>query len=277
MDIRTHIAAIRDCLGMCPQHNVLFDKSVLTGLYKPTSGTAYVYGMDIRTHIAAIRDCLGMCPQHNVFFDKLTVAEQLKFYGGLKGNIEDKELNTEVDSMFADTGLNSKRDQLASDLSGGMKRELCIGIALIGESKLVILDEPTAGIDAHSRLSIWHVLLKHKQGRTMILSTHHMDEADVLADRIAIIGEGSLRTAGSSLFLKKRFGDGIHLNVLKNRGVGKSVNNTIETFISERSNERSELLENMGDELVFRLSIDMDAEDLKRFVMHHLIGVSMRC
>ncbi|VDK30739.1 unnamed protein product [Anisakis simplex] len=73
--------------------------------------------MDIRTHMAAIRDCLGMCPQHNVLFDKLNVEEQLKFYGGLKG-LRGDVLDAEVQSMLADIGLESKRDQIASDLSG---------------------------------------------------------------------------------------------------------------------------------------------------------------
>jgi ATP-binding cassette subfamily A (ABC1) protein 2 len=110
-----------------------------------------------------------------------------------------------------------------------MKRKLSIGIALIGGSRLVILDEPTAGIDAHARRAIWQLLLKYKEGksnsllptlecdsgRTIILSTHHMDEADVLGDRIVMIAEGRLRASGSSLFLKKRFGSGYQLTLLK--------------------------------------------------------------
>uniref|UniRef100_A0A915CQD8 ABC transporter domain-containing protein n=1 Tax=Ditylenchus dipsaci TaxID=166011 RepID=A0A915CQD8_9BILA len=150
----------------------------------------------------SIRDFLGFCPQHNILFDRMTVEEQLYFYASLKG-VEGDKLANEVEVTLLDIGLQVKRTALANTLSGGMKRKLCIGIALIGGSKLIILDEPTAGIDAFARRSIWQLLLKHKQGRTMILSTHHMDEADVLADRIAIISEGKLKSSGSSLFLKK--------------------------------------------------------------------------
>lgn len=89
-----------------------------------------------------------------------------------------------------------------------MKRKLCIGIALVGGSKLVYLDEPTAGIDAHARRSIWALLEKHKPNRTIIVSTHHMDEAQVLSDRVVIISEGKLRAAGSVAFLKQRFSAG---------------------------------------------------------------------
>ncbi|VDD90945.1 unnamed protein product [Enterobius vermicularis] len=188
--------------------------SILTGLFSPTSGTAYIYGKDIRQDITAIRESLGLCPQHNILFPEytlsrfvifLTVAEQLTFYGALKG-VPIKCLKAAVTTIIEDTGLTDKTDHVTSTLSGGMKRKLCIAIAFVGGSRLVILDEPTAGIDAHARRSIWELIVKYKQGRTMILSTHHMDEADALADRI---------TAGSSLFLKKRFGDGIRLSLLK--------------------------------------------------------------
>uniref|UniRef100_A0A158R5Z6 ABC transporter domain-containing protein n=1 Tax=Syphacia muris TaxID=451379 RepID=A0A158R5Z6_9BILA len=177
--------------------------SILTGIFSPTSGTAYVYGRDIRYEMPSIRQSLGLCPQHNILFPNLNVYEQLKFYGALKG-IEKSELDKAVAEMIDDIGLKDKQNELISTLSGGMKRKLCIGIAFMGKSKLVVLDEPTAGIDAHARRSIWQVIEKYKPGRTLILSTHHMDEADALANPI-----------GSSLFLKRRFGDGIRLNILR--------------------------------------------------------------
>ncbi|KAE9551192.1 hypothetical protein FO519_005605 [Halicephalobus sp. NKZ332] len=247
--------------------------SILTGLYPPSGGTAYVYGKDIRTDISAIRESLGVCPQHNVLFDSMTVEEQLRFYGSLKG-LSDEDLEEEVDSMLVDLGLTIKRKSLSSDLSGGMKRKLCIGIALIGGSKLVILDEPTAGIDAHARRSIWQLLLKHKKGRTMILSTHHMDEADVLADRITVIAEGQLKAAGSALFLKKKFGKGYKLTIARSTNrIGnfshveiqhdsekkKNLNNLIENLTKKRAN----LIEDLGTEVIYNIPLDMSAEELK--------------
>uniref|UniRef100_A0A3Q2G6Z0 ABC transporter domain-containing protein n=1 Tax=Cyprinodon variegatus TaxID=28743 RepID=A0A3Q2G6Z0_CYPVA len=188
--------------------------SILTGLFPPTSGTALIHDYDIRTDIDNIRKYLGMCPQHNVLFNELTVEEHIYFYARLKG-LSSKEVEYEMDQMIEDVGLPHKRKELAKNLSGGMQRKLSVAIAFVGGSKIVILDEPTAGVDPYARRGIWDLLLKYKQGRTIILSTHHMDEADILGDRIAIIAQGKMRCCGSSLFLKKCFGSGYYLTLVK--------------------------------------------------------------
>ncbi|KAI3376454.1 hypothetical protein L3Q82_016915 [Scortum barcoo] len=188
--------------------------SILTGLFPPTSGTALINGYDIRTDIDSIRKYLGMCPQHNVLFNELTVEEHIYFYARLKGLSRD-EVKIEMDQMIKDVGLPHKRKDLAKNLSGGMQRKLSVAIAFVGGSKVVILDEPTAGVDPYARRGIWELLLKYKQGRTIILSTHHMDEADILGDRIAIISHGKMRCCGSSLFLKKCFGTGYYLTLVR--------------------------------------------------------------
>ncbi|XP_047448746.1 phospholipid-transporting ATPase ABCA1-like isoform X2 [Mugil cephalus] len=188
--------------------------SILTGLFPPTSGTALINGYDIRTDMDDIRKYLGMCPQHNVLFNDLTVEEHIYFYGRLKG-LSRSEVKIEMDQMIKDVGLPHKRKDLAKNLSGGMQRKLSVAIAFVGGSKIVILDEPTAGVDPYARRGIWELLLKYKQGRTIILSTHHMDEADILGDRIAIISQGKMRCCGSSLFLKKRFGSGYYLTLVR--------------------------------------------------------------
>ncbi|KAM4564931.1 phospholipid-transporting ATPase ABCA1 [Fundulus diaphanus] len=188
--------------------------SILTGLFPPTSGTALLQGYDIRTDIDNIRKYLGMCPQHNVLFNELTVEEHIYFYSRLKGRSR-SEVQSEIDQMIKDVGLTHKRKDLAKNLSGGMQRKLSVAIAFVGGSKIVILDEPTAGVDPYARRGIWELLLKYKQGRTIILSTHHMDEADILGDRIAIISQGKMRCCGSSLFLKKCFGSGYYLTLVR--------------------------------------------------------------
>ncbi|XP_046387973.1 ATP-binding cassette sub-family A member 7-like isoform X2 [Ischnura elegans] len=186
--------------------------SILTGLFPPTSGTAKVYGLDIRSNMDNIRKSLGTCPQHNVLFDHLTVKEHLWFYARLRGRPKN-EINAEIDEMILDLGLPQKRNELAKNLSGGMQRKLSIAVAFVGGSRTVVLDEPTSGVDPYSRRSIWELLIKYKKGRTVILTTHFMDEADLLGDRIAIISHGRLRCCGSSLFLKARFGKGYYLTV----------------------------------------------------------------
>ncbi|XP_052284173.1 phospholipid-transporting ATPase ABCA1-like isoform X3 [Dreissena polymorpha] len=188
--------------------------SILTGLFPPTDGTAYIHGKDIRYDMDHIRHNLGTCPQHNVLFDWLTVEEHLWFYARLKG-ASANEVKHELEQMIKDVGLPHKRQELSSNLSGGMKRKLSVAIAFVGNSKTVILDEPTAGVDPYARRAIWQLLLKLKKGRTIILSTHHMDEADVLGDRIAIISQGQLCCVGSSLFLKNRYGNGYYLTLVR--------------------------------------------------------------
>nr|XP_045371217.1 phospholipid-transporting ATPase ABCA1 isoform X6 [Camelus bactrianus] len=189
--------------------------SILTGLFPPTSGTAYILGKDIRSEMSTIRQNLGVCPQHNVLFDMLTVEEHIWFYARLKG-LSEKHVKAEMEQMALDVGLPpSKLKSKTSQLSGGMQRKLSVALAFVGGSKVVILDEPTAGVDPYSRRGIWELLLKYRQGRTIILSTHHMDEADILGDRIAIISHGKLCCVGSSLFLKNQLGTGYYLTLVK--------------------------------------------------------------
>ncbi|XP_051505256.1 phospholipid-transporting ATPase ABCA1b isoform X1 [Myxocyprinus asiaticus] len=188
--------------------------SILTGLFPPTSGTAYIMGRDIRSELSSIRQSLGVCPQHNVLFSMLTVEEHIWFYARLKGLSEEK-VKAEMEQILADTGLPHKRKSRTSQLSGGMQRKLSVALAFVGGSKVVILDEPTAGVDPYARRGIWDLLLKYRAGRTIILSTHHMDEADILGDRIAIISHGKLCCIGSSLFLKTHLGTGYYLTLVK--------------------------------------------------------------
>lgn len=188
--------------------------SILTGLFPPTSGHAMIYGQDIRTEMDHIRKSLGLCPQHNVLFDELTVEEHLWFYARLKG-MSSSDIRVEMEKLIEDVGLPLKRNNKADCLSGGMKRKLSVAIAFVGGSRLVILDEPTAGVDPYSRRAIWDLIVKYKQDRTILLSSHHMDEADILSDRVAILANGQLRCCGSSLYLKNQLGNGYHLCMVK--------------------------------------------------------------
>eukprot|EP00117_Sycon_ciliatum_P024802 scpid23171/ scgid5675/ ATP-binding cassette sub-family A member 1; ATP-binding cassette transporter 1; Cholesterol efflux regulatory protein len=156
---------------------------------------------------------------------RLTVEEHFRFYASMKG-VSAKTIDQEIRGWLQEVGLANKRNVSASDLSGGMQRRLSIGIAFVGGSRTVILDEPTAGVDPYSRRCIWDVLVKYRnQGRTIILSTHFMDEADILGDRIAIVAHGRLKCVGSSMFLKSCFGTGYTLTLVK----AKSVSGLAET------------------------------------------------
>ncbi|XP_034045422.1 ATP-binding cassette sub-family A member 3 [Thalassophryne amazonica] len=188
--------------------------SMLTGLFPPSSGRAYINGYDICQDMALIRRSLGLCPQHDVLFDNLTVREHLLFYTQLKGFSKDK-IPDEVDRILRILNLEDKRQARSKTLSGGMKRKLSIGIALIGDSKVVMLDEPTSGMDPAARRATWDLLQGEKSGRTILLTTHFMDEADLLGDRVAIMAGGELQCCGSPLFLKNKYGAGYHMVIVK--------------------------------------------------------------
>ncbi|XP_022091487.1 ATP-binding cassette sub-family A member 3-like [Acanthaster planci] len=222
--------------------------SMLTGFIPPSAGTAFLNGCSIRGNLEGVRSSLGLCPQHDVLFDDLTVEEHLYFFGKLKG-LTSSEVKKESDHYIEATGLQDKRKQYAKSLSGGMRRKLSVAIALIADSKVVMLDEPTSGMDPDARRSTWDLLETHKADRTILLTTHHMDEADLLGDRIAIMDHGELQCCGTSLFLKKKYGVGYHMVMVKSPqcDVAK-VSNLIHSYIPSAALESD-----VGAELSFIL------------------------
>ncbi|XP_044260177.1 cholesterol transporter ABCA5-like [Tribolium madens] len=189
--------------------------NILTGLTAPTSGTAYIFGYDVRdpNDMDEIRRMTGVCPQHDILFDNLTPKEHLEFFAAVKG-IPANLREFEVMKTLRDIDLSDKANASAKHLSGGQKRKLSIGIAVIGDPKIIILDEPTAGVDPYSRRHMWSVLQNRRHGKVILLTTHFMDEADILADRKAVVSKGNIRCCGSSLFLKNKFGIGYHLTLV---------------------------------------------------------------
>lgn len=232
--------------------------SMLTGLFGASAGTIFVYGKDIRTDLHIVRKNMGVCMQHDVLFSYLTTKEHLLLYGSIKvPHWTKKQLHEEVKRTLKDTGLYSHRHKRVGTLSGGMKRKLSISIALIGGSRVVILDEPSTGVDPCSRRSIWDVISKNKTARTIILSTHHLDEAEVLSDRIAFLEQGGLRCCGSPFYLKEAFGDGYHLTLTKkkspNLNASTVCDTTAVTAMIQSHLPDAYLKEDIGGELVYVL------------------------
>ncbi|XP_019867946.2 phospholipid-transporting ATPase ABCA3-like [Aethina tumida] len=225
--------------------------SMLTGMFPPTSGTAIIDGYDIRTEMLGVRESLGLCPQHNILFDELTVKEHIYFFSKMKGLHKDEVAN-EINKYIALLELEPKRDAMSKTLSGGMKRKLCVGVALCGNSKVVMLDEPTAGMDPSARRALWELIQSQKEGRTMLLTTHFMDEADLLGDRIAIMARGELQCCGSSFFLKKKYGAGYHLIMDKSKDC--DVDEVTELLRKHIPN--IEVHSNIGSELAYLLQED---------------------
>ncbi|CAM9687490.1 unnamed protein product [Bubo scandiacus] len=188
--------------------------NVLSGLTLPSEGSATIYNYKLSEigDREEIREMIGICPQLNIHFEVLTVKENLKTFAEIKG-IKSEDVEQEVQNILELLDISNIQDTQAEKLSGGQKRKLSIGIAMLGNPQVLFLDEPTAGLDPLSRHQVWSLLKEHRAGRVILFSTQFMDEADILADRKAFISHGRLKCVGSSLFLKKKWGIGYHLRI----------------------------------------------------------------
>ncbi|XP_017928833.3 ATP-binding cassette sub-family A member 10-like [Manacus vitellinus] len=188
--------------------------NVLSGLTFPSEGSATIYNYKLSEigDRKEIREMIGICPQFNTQFEVLTVKENLRTFAEIKG-IKSKEVEREVQNILELLDISNIQDTQAEKLSGGQKRKLSIGIAMLGNPQVLFLDEPTAGLDPLSRHQVWSLLREHRAGRVILFSTQFMDEADILADRKAFISHGRLKCVGSSLFLKKKWGICYHLRI----------------------------------------------------------------
>ncbi|KAM9967074.1 hypothetical protein ACTFIR_007311 [Dictyostelium discoideum] len=227
--------------------------SMLTGLLSPTSGTAFILGNDITYQMNEIRKCTGVCLQTDIIWNQLTVLEHLEIYASLKGITNKKQIKSESLKMANEIDLGEKLHTPAGSLSGGQKRKLCLGIAFIGRSTVIFLDEVSSGMDPSSRRKVWDFLLSHKKGKTIILTTHYLDEADYLSDRISIISHGKLITDGSSLYLKNKYGVGYLLTCSKSLNTIDQFNvDQVTQFIRDQIPDVT-VLSNAGSEISFRL------------------------
>jgi ATP-binding cassette subfamily A (ABC1) protein 3 len=189
---------------------------------------------------------MGVCPQHDVLFEYLTPIEHLNIFYDFKGGDPTKK-HQEIIDLIRDAGLEDDQNKPAGSLSGGNRRKLSVAIAMCAGSKLVLLDEPTAGMDLGARRALWDMLKNYRSDRIIILTTHYMDEADVLGDRIGIMAKGQMMCLGSSLFLKKRFGAGYKLTMVK---ATKDTNSKILPYI-EKHLGPAELISEVSSEISF--------------------------
>jgi ABC-2 type transport system ATP-binding protein len=179
---------------------------MMVGLLRPTSGKVIVNGKDIKN---IEKGSIGMCPQELMLWENLTCKESLNLMADMyevPKNIRDPRVQKLLDDLF----LSEKADTVVSKLSGGMKRRLNLALAVIHEPEIVVLDEPSEGLDPQSRRVLWNYIraMRDVEGKTVILTTHIMDEADQLSDRIAIIDHGKLIRLDTPANLKKEIGEG---------------------------------------------------------------------
>ena len=187
--------------------------SMLCGVVSVSTGDARVFGHSISQNMTAIHQVMGVCPQEDVLWPELTPHEHLKLFAILK-RIPWSQHETVIQDSLNEVGLLHVKDRISNKLSGGMKRRLSVAIALIGNIKIIMLDEPTAGLDPRNRLEIWSIIERIKKNRVVILTTHSMLEASSLADKIAVMAVGRLRGIGTPQHLVQRFGKGHQISIV---------------------------------------------------------------
>ena len=181
--------------------------NMMCGLLEPDTGIVTIDGVPIHAADDELRAGVGVCPQEIVLWERLTCLEQLQFLGEMYG-LSGKEAHQRAEMLLEELDLVEKRDIQARKLSGGLQRRLNVAMALVHDPEIVILDEPEVGLDPQSRVKVREYIQSLARVKTVILTTHNMDEADRLADRVAIIDHGKLLELDSPMVLKKRVGEG---------------------------------------------------------------------
>ncbi len=171
--------------------------SVLATQLRPTSGDAVVFGHSVRQEVAVVRRLIGVVPQDISLYPKLTAAENIKFFGRMYGVPKD-ELSRRLDELLDLVGLETRRNDYVDVFSGGMKRRLNLAVSLIHRPALLLLDEPTVGVDPHSREHLFSIVRRlRSEGTAILYTTHYMEEAERLCDRLGIMDEGKIIAMGT--------------------------------------------------------------------------------
>ncbi len=252
---------------------------MLTGLLSPTAGDALIFGNSIISGMDEIRKVMGVCPQYDVLWNQLTGREHLELFAALK-EVSRGQLEREVVERLTDVDLLKAQDIPSGNYSGGMKRRLSVAIALIGNPKIVFLDEPTTGMDPVSRYDtvslaselhdinisfyrrkVWNLIERVKRGRVTLLTTHSMEEADILGDKIAIMKDGYIAAVGTNLRLKNKFGTGYSVTILSEAEKTQAVREFVEKEFAERvahdANNKKESIVDGVEEEQFSLMSEM--------------------
>lgn len=184
----------------------------LVGEMEATSGDARINGFSITSDMGEVQKGMGVTPQENILWPSITVEEHLYFFGRVKG-LTGSALKEAVSVTLDSVDLAFARKRQAQKCSGGMMRRLAVAISLIGDSPFIVLDEPSTGLDILTREKLWTSVQNAKQSKAILLTTHSLEEADTLCDRVAILSRGKIMCIGNPEELKQRIGKGYHLNI----------------------------------------------------------------
>jgi ABC-2 type transport system ATP-binding protein len=210
--------------------------NMMCGLLKPDAGRVTVHGVPVTEADDEVRARVGVCPQDIVLWERLTCIEQLQFIGQMYG-LTGRKARRRGERLLEELDLVGKRNKQARTLSGGMQRRLNLAMALVHDPEIVVLDEPEAGLDPQSRIKVREYIQSLARQKTVIVTTHNMDEADRVADRVAIIDHGVLLVLDTPEALKRSVGEGDVVDIDLNgpMGNGKKVLEAIEHLVSQVS------------------------------------------
>ena len=237
---------------------------ILTTLMRPTLGDAFVEGFSVLTAGKAVRTVIGVVPQENNLDRYLTARENLSLHGRMHG-MRPAAYNKRIDELLEMTGLASRQHDFPDTFSGGMQRRLVVARALVHEPRVLFLDEPTTGLDPQSRRALWDYIRELRRSMTVFLTTHYMDEADTLCDRIMIMDHGKALVDGTAGELKEAFSRA-HTYELELRGDGAAWEAQFSALPFVRSVERS------GSS--FRITLE--SEEWIKPLMDTLAGAEIR-
>lgn len=187
----------------------------LTSEVEPTAGEIHIGNLDVRKDFNKIRKLIGYCPQTNPIFDSISVQEHVEYFARIKG-IPRKIRPTLVERAIKQLGLENYRNKLAGNLSGGNKRKLSVAIAIVGSPPIILLDEPSAGMDPKARRFMWEVVANIASNKTsaVVLTTHSMEEAEALSTKMGIMVKGGIfKCFGSATHIKNKFGTGYIIEI----------------------------------------------------------------
>jgi ABC-type multidrug transport system ATPase subunit len=243
---------------------------LITGVAVPTFGQVMINGFDMQNDTFQARASISFCPQYNALYDELSALEHMWLFGALRTASVSATLDSKAahDSesfvsapemgaqehvkLLMQLSLFEKAKLPTSGYSGGQKRKLCLAIALLGDPRLVILDEPTSGMDPEARRSVVEVLLRHRRRRAILLTTHFLEEADAVADRICIMSTGQVKCFGSPTFLRAKFGAGYKLRIAKSLQFQPKHRNELLALLA-RHFPRGEIGQESVGEIIFAL------------------------
>ena len=194
---------------------------MLCCLLRPSGGTATIMGHDINEDSMAVKQIIDVSPQETAIAEHLNAWENLSLIGGIRG-LAKKEVKKRSEELLEMVGLAKRAKEQVRKFSGGMKRRLSIAMALVSDPQVLFLDEPTLGLDPQSRRGIWEHIAELKGRKTILLTTHYLEEADALADRVAIIDEGKIAALGTPQELKDSISD-IQVMVVKAKNLPPDV------------------------------------------------------